>query len=62
MAITFSVKSAAAQCDLSERTIHNAIKDGRLDALRVGRRVLITAAALEDYLHGRTGKDKAGAQ
>jgi len=61
MAITFSVKSAAVQCDLSERTIHNAIKDGRLAALRVGRRVLITAAALQDFLHGRTGKDKEGA-
>ena len=62
MAITFSVKGAAMQCGLSERTIHSAIKDGRLTALRVGRRVLITPTALDDYLHGRTGKNKEGAQ
>jgi excisionase family DNA binding protein len=60
MAITFSVKNAAAQCDLSERTIHNAIKDGRLPALRVGRRVLVTAAALQDFLNGKTVPSKEG--
>jgi excisionase family DNA binding protein len=62
MAISFSVKVAAEQCGLSERTIHAAIKQGRLKVMRVGRRVLITPAALDDYLHGRTGKSKAGAK
>ena len=59
MAIAFSVRVAAEQCCLSERTIHTAIKQGRLKIMRVGRRVLISPAALEDYLHG---KSKAGAQ
>jgi excisionase family DNA binding protein len=59
MAIAFSVRVAAEQCGLSERTIHTAIKQGRLKIMRVGRRVLISPAALEDYLHG---KSKAGAQ
>ena len=59
MAIAFSVRVAAEQCSLSERTIHTAIKQGRLKIMRVGRRVLISPAALEDYLHG---KSKAGAQ
>jgi excisionase family DNA binding protein len=59
---SFSVKAAAKQCSLSERTIHSAIKQGRLTALRVGRRVLVTPAALDDFLHGRTAKSKAGAQ
>jgi len=62
MAISFSVKVAAAESGLSERTIHAAIKDGRLEAMRVGRRVLITPGALEDYLHGKPGRSKAGAK
>ena len=61
MTISISVKMAAEQCSLSERTIHAAIKDGRLEAMRVGRRVLITPAALEDYLHGTPGRSKEGA-
>ena len=62
MAISFSVKVAAEQCGLSERTIHAAIKSGRLKAMRVGRRVLIAPKELDNYLHGRTGKSKAGAK
>jgi excisionase family DNA binding protein len=61
MAICYSVKMAAEECGLSERTIHAAIKDGRLQVIRVGRRVLITPTALDDYLNGRTG-EKGGAQ
>ncbi|HEY5330084.1 MAG TPA: helix-turn-helix domain-containing protein [Acidobacteriaceae bacterium] len=60
MPISFSVRVAAAESGLSERTIHTAIKDGRLEAMRVGRRVLITPEALEDYLHGKPGTSKAG--
>jgi excisionase family DNA binding protein len=62
MTISFSVKIAAEQCGLSERTIHAAIKQGDLKAMRVGRRVLITPAALDDYLLGKTNKSKAGAK
>lgn len=62
MAISFSVRVAAEQCGLSERTIHTAIKQERLKVMRVGRRVLITPAALNDYLHGKTAKSKAGAR
>jgi excisionase family DNA binding protein len=62
MAISFSVRVAAEQCGLSERTIHAAIKQGRLKVMRVGRRVLITPVALDDFLHGRTAKSKAGAK
>jgi excisionase family DNA binding protein len=62
MAISFSVRVAAEQCGLSERTIHAAIKQGRLKVMRVGRRVLITPVALDDFLHGRTVKSKTGAK
>jgi excisionase family DNA binding protein len=62
MAISFSVKEAAEQCSLSERTIHAAIKDGRITVLRVGRRVLITVSALQDFLNGRSARSEAGAK
>jgi excisionase family DNA binding protein len=62
MPISYSVRVAAEQCGLSERTIHAAIKRGALKVMRVGRRVLVTPAALDDYLNGRTGKSKAGVQ
>ncbi len=62
MTISFSVRVAAEQCGLSERTIHMAIKRGGLKVMRVGRRVLITPTALENYLHGKTDKSKSGAK
>lgn len=62
MPISFSVKAAAEQCGLSERTIHAAIKQGRLKVMRVGRRVLIAPTALENFLHGKTDENKAGAR
>jgi excisionase family DNA binding protein len=61
MAISFSVKVAAAESGLSERTIHTAIKEGRLKVMRVGRRILVSPDALQDFLSGRAEKDKAGA-
>jgi excisionase family DNA binding protein len=62
MAISFSIKVAAEESGLSERTLHTAIKDGRLGVLRVGRRVLVTTAALQEFLHGRATKVEAGAR
>jgi excisionase family DNA binding protein len=62
MAISFSVRVAAEQCGLSERTIHAAIKEGKLTVIRVGRRVLIAPKELDNYLHGRTGNIKAGSK
>ena len=61
MAISYSVKVAAEQVGLSERTIHSAIQRGDLKVMRVGRRVLITPTDLENYLHGKAGKKRAGA-
>lgn len=62
MAISFSVKVAAEQCGLSERTIHAEIKKGNLKVMRVGRRVLVSPDALRAFLNGRTAKGKAGAK
>lgn len=62
MAICYSVKTAAEESGLSERTIHAAIKDGRLEAMRVGRRVLISPGELEAFLHGKPRKSNGGAE
>ena len=61
-AMSFSVRIAAEKCGLSERTIHTAIKQGMLEAVRVGRRVLITPEALRSFLQGRSAASKEGAQ
>lgn len=44
--MTFSVPEAARALGVSERSIYNRIYDGTLKRVRVGRRVLIPAAAL----------------
>lgn len=62
MAICLSVKTAAEECGLSERTIHAAIKRGTLKVMRVGRRVLIAPKELDNYLHGRTIENRAASK
>jgi len=62
MVISFSIKTASAQSGLSERTLHKAIKERRLKVLRVGRRVLITTADLQDFLNGRIAKAAGGSK
>jgi len=62
MAMSYSVKTCAAETELSERTLREAISKGELKAMRVGRRVLISPSALEDYLNGRSAAGKAVAR
>jgi excisionase family DNA binding protein len=59
MAMSFSVKVGAAETGLSERTLRDAISKGELKVMRVGRRVLISPSALDDYLNGRSAAGKA---
>lgn len=54
MPLCYSVKTAAEECSLSERTIYNAIREGRLTPVRIGRRVLISPRALQEFLDGKT--------
>jgi excisionase family DNA binding protein len=46
----FSVKKAAEKLCLSVPYIRNEIRDGNLKAKKVGRRVLVTSTALQQYL------------
>ena len=48
--LTNTIKDAAARTGLSERTIWQAINDGRLEAVRVGTRVLIPEEGLRAFL------------
>lgn len=48
--LAFSLREAAVACRTSVPTIRKAIKEGRLRARREGRRVLISRAALEEWL------------
>jgi excisionase family DNA binding protein len=61
-AAAFSVKVAAEQLGLSERTVHSVIKRGDLKVVRVGKRVLIRPSALQEFLDQRAEQQKAGAR
>ena len=51
--IAFSVKHAAQATDLSERSLWRFIRAGELSIARIGTHVIITRAALEDFLASR---------
>lgn len=44
--LTYTIPDAARALGISERSVYNRIYDGTLARVRVGRRVLIPAAAL----------------
>jgi excisionase family DNA binding protein len=50
MAHFISVDQAAQRLAVSSKTIRRAIKDGRLAAVRFGRRVLIPQGALQHFI------------
>ncbi|NDV63132.1 helix-turn-helix domain-containing protein [Puniceicoccales bacterium CK1056] len=45
-----SVKQAALQINLSERTVRKLIEQGELRAVRIGRRVILRPKDLEDFM------------
>jgi excisionase family DNA binding protein len=48
--LTYTVDEAAAAMGVSDRHVRRAIWTGQLRALRAGRRVLIPAQAIGEYL------------
>ena len=50
MPITYTLKKAAEESGLSVRTLQYAIDRGELESLRIGRRRLIPARSLEEFL------------
>jgi excisionase family DNA binding protein len=55
--VVYDVKSAAATAHVSVSLIRKKIRFGELEVTRIGRRVLIRAAALEELL--KAGEQKA---
>ena len=55
MAITYSLKRAAEESGLSLRTLQYAIRCGELESFLVGRRRLISAISLREFLFRKKG-------
>lgn len=49
-----SVREAAESLSISKSQVHNLIRDGRLRASRLGRRVLVSPAAVDELLDNAT--------
>lgn len=54
LALTY--REAAQQLGVCERVVWQAVKDGHLQAARIGRSVRIPASALADYLARMTAQ------
>jgi excisionase family DNA binding protein len=54
MAITYTLQRAAQESGLSIRTLLYAIQQGKLESFLVGRRRLIPAHSLEQFLSGKS--------
>ena len=48
--LAFSVDEAATRVGVCRDRIYSAIKDGRLDAKKMGRRTLVTSDALQRFI------------
>lgn len=46
----YTIKEVAQNLKVSERTIHNWIKEGQLNSYKVGRLTRISKEQLEEYL------------
>jgi excisionase family DNA binding protein len=50
--MAFSIDEAAIRADIGRDAIYAAIREGRLEARKLGRRTLITHDALHRFLDG----------
>ncbi len=60
MAIAYSLKRAAEESGLSMRTLQYAIERGELASVQVGRRRLVLARSLEQFLSKGSRRAKIG--
>ena len=47
---TYSVQDVAYVLNLSPQTVYKWVKDGKLRAVRLGRKIVISEKALKEYL------------
>jgi excisionase family DNA binding protein len=57
----FSVAEAAQRLGISRAHIYNQIVAGKLRTLKIGRRRLVPARALIEFLEGRTARKRRDA-
>ena len=50
--LAMSINEAAVEAGIGRDGIYTAIREGRLQAVKLGRRTLVTAEALQAYLNG----------
>lgn len=48
--VSYRVDEAAAACGLTRSSLYRAIGDGSLRSAKVGKRRIVTARALEEYV------------
>lgn len=56
MSTLYTVDEIAAQLRLHPLTVYRAVKDGRLEAFRIGRSIRITPDALEAFIQVPRGR------
>ena len=49
-ALLYDIPAAAEQLSVSARVLERLIKDGEVDTVKIGRRRLVPAEALADYV------------
>jgi excisionase family DNA binding protein len=53
--LAYRIRDAARLLSLSERTVWQLIKSGELPARRIGRAILVTRTAIEEFLDSSEG-------
>jgi excisionase family DNA binding protein len=55
--LVYDIKGAAEQLGISRSTLHELLRNGEIEHVRVGRRVMISRRALEGFVeaHSRMG-------
>lgn len=52
--LTYTIPEVASRLGLAPRTVYAWAEHGQIPTLRVGKRVLVPAAALEQWIHEQT--------
>lgn len=53
----YTIKEVVERVGVSRTLLHQEIKAGRLAPVRIGRRALVTASALDAWLSGKAGAE-----
>ena len=57
--LAYDVEEAARKLGMGRTWTWNAVRDGTLPSIRIGKRVLVTRTALEDFVRDLESKQSA---